>query len=146
MTAEAHQWKEYFAPIYKWRLLLDFWLNDGFSPQEASVATLCRVLPLVSGFKWLVLNNGPLEFTFFILFQVTSHKQRTTWVYLFILFQAVSPKQRTAWVYLFLSCLKLPVLNNKPLEFTCLSCFKSPVLNNGPLEFTFFYLFWSCQS
>ena len=45
MTAETYQWKEHFAPIYKWRLLSDFWLNDGFSPQEASVATLCRVLP-----------------------------------------------------------------------------------------------------
>jgi len=42
----------YSAPIYKWWLLLDFWLNNGFSPQEASVANdtiskeACRVLVL----------------------------------------------------------------------------------------------------
>jgi len=71
----------------------------------------------VSYFEWLVLNNEPLEFTFFILLQATS------------------PKKRTAWVYL-LSCFKPPVLNNGPLKFTFLSCSKPLVLNNGPLEFT----------
>ena len=42
------------------------------------------VIPSVSGqemspIKWLVLNNGQLEFTF-IMFRVASPKQRTTWV------------------------------------------------------------------
>jgi len=36
--------EEHSALVYKWRLLPDFWLNNGFSPQEASIATLCRVL------------------------------------------------------------------------------------------------------
>ena len=37
--------EEHSASVYKWRLLPDFWLNNGFSPQGASVATLFRVLP-----------------------------------------------------------------------------------------------------
>ena len=39
MTAGAYQWKEHFALVYKLRLL-----PKRFSPQEASVATLCQVL------------------------------------------------------------------------------------------------------
>ena len=53
---------------------------------------------LLSCFKWLVLNNGQLEF-------------------IFVMFRAVSPKQWTAWVYL-LSCFRWLVLNNEQLEFT----------------------------
>jgi len=69
-------------------------------------------------FKWLVLNNGQLEFTLSSLFQVVSPKQWTTWVYL-------------------LSWFKWVVLNNGQLEFTFCLCFKWLVLNNGQLEFTF---------
>jgi len=54
----------------------------------------------------------------------------------FILFQVVSPKQWTTWVYL-LSCFKWLVLKNGHLEFTFCLCFKWLVLNNGQLEFTF---------
>ena len=36
--------EEHSAPVYKRRLLPDFWLHNGLSPQQASVATLCRVL------------------------------------------------------------------------------------------------------
>jgi hypothetical protein len=39
MPMEVHS-----ASVHKWRLPLGFWLNNGLSPQEASVATLCRVL------------------------------------------------------------------------------------------------------
>jgi len=52
------------------------------------------------------------------------------------LFQVVSHKQWTTWVYL-LSCFKWLVLNNGQLEFTFCLCFKWLVLNNGQLEFTF---------
>jgi len=45
------------------------------------------------------------------LFQVVSHKQWTTWIFLFSFFQVVSPKQWTTWV-------KWLVLNNRQLEFT----------------------------
>jgi len=41
-------------------------------------------------FKWLVLNDGQLECTF-IMFQVVSPGQWTAWVYLMSLFQVVSP-------------------------------------------------------
>jgi len=71
--------------------------------------------PFISCFKLPVLDNGPLEFTFF-----------------FILFQAASPKPRTVWVYL-LSCFKWSVLNNGQLEFSFLPCFKWSVLINGQL-------------
>jgi len=37
--------EEHSAPIYKWRLLPDIWLNNGRCPREASIATLCRALP-----------------------------------------------------------------------------------------------------
>ena len=75
----------------------------------------------LSYFKPPVLNNGQLEFTFFILFQAASPKQRTAWVYHFILFQAASPKQRTAWVY--------------PS-----SCFKGSVPTDEQFEITFYFL------
>jgi len=35
-------------------------------------------MSLTNHFKWSVLNNGQLEFTFFIMFQVASPKQWTT--------------------------------------------------------------------
>jgi hypothetical protein len=104
-------------------------------------------------FKLPVLNNRPLEFTFFSCSKLPVLNN--------------GPLEFT-----FFSCSKLPVLNNWPLEFTLLSCFKLlvltmdrlslpfilfqaaspkrrtawvyflscfklPVLNNGPLEFTF---------
>jgi len=36
--------EEHYVLVCKWRFLPDFWSNNGFSPQEASVATLCRIL------------------------------------------------------------------------------------------------------
>jgi len=72
----------------------------------------------------------------FVLFQVVSPKQQTTWVCLPSLFQVVSPNQWTAWVYLF---IMFQVVS--PRQWTTwvyLSCcFKWLVLDNGQLEFIF---------
>jgi len=84
---------------------------------------------LFLSFKWLVLNNGQLEFTFC---QVVSPKQWTTWVYLSSLLPVVSPKQWTTWAYLS-SCFKWLVLNNGQLEFNCLSFSGWSVPNNENL-------------
>ena len=81
---------------------------------------------LLSRFKWQVLNNGQLEYTFYL---VSSGNSLTT-----------------DNLSLPLSCFKWQVLYNGQLEFTfyhvssgryLLSCFKWSVLNNGQLEFTF---------
>ena len=56
------------------------------------------LLIIVSSRKLQQMNVLHLPF---ILFQATSPKQWTAWVYLFIMFQVNSPKQRTAWVHLF---------------------------------------------
>jgi len=58
----------------------------------------------------------------------------------FVMFQVASPKQWTTWFYL-LSCFKWLVLNNGQLEFTFCLGFKWLVLNNGQLEFTFLSFF-----
>ena len=41
-SAGAYQWKEHFAPVYKWRFLPDFWLNDGFSPRRHQLLPCAR--------------------------------------------------------------------------------------------------------
>jgi len=56
-----------------------------FSYQKVSLPVCLVKKCHLSCFKLPFLNNGPLEFTFFILFQAASPIQRITWVYPFYL-------------------------------------------------------------
>jgi len=84
--------------------------------QAASPKQRTAWVYFLSCFKLLVLNNGPLEFTFLPCFQAASPKQRNALSLSFLLFQAASPKQWTTWVY-FYHVFKWSVINNGQLEF-----------------------------
>jgi hypothetical protein len=177
MPGEKHS-----ASVYKWRLLPNFWLNNRLSPQEASVATLCRVLhrqrldlfTIISPLRKFAECSYcdvslppilPVLSRFIESSVIYSLYSRTNYIHAFIQsyirtfihshihtqhmhninsYMVASVTQSFVWSYPFVSVLsrfKLLVLNNGPLEFTFLSCFKPPVLNNGPLEFPFLSCF-----
>jgi hypothetical protein len=56
MPMEVHS-----VPVYKWRLLPNLWSTVGFSPQEASISTLCRVLP-IQGLNLFTIISSPRKF------------------------------------------------------------------------------------
>jgi len=107
---------------------------------------LASSLLLSSCFKWLVLNNGQLEFTFLSCSKPPVPNNGPL-EFTFLSCFKLLVLNNGPLEFSFLSCFKPPVPNNRLLEFTFLSCFKPPVLNNGPLEFTFHHLpvFTLCQ-
>jgi len=87
-------------------------------------------------FKWLVLNNGQLEFTFRLCFKwlVLNNGQHEFTFCLCFKWLVLNNGQLEFTFHL---CFKWLVTNNRQREFTFCLCFKWSVLNNGQLEFTF---------
>jgi hypothetical protein len=151
--------EEHSAPVYKWRLLQDFWSTMGSIPRRhqwlpcvvASPHQWLNLFTIISSPRkfaeclYCDVSSPPILHVVSCLIEFTCHVQFIqsnklhSYIHTFILSHIHTQHMHNINSYIVASVAQSLVWSCPFISV--LICFKPPVPNNGPLEFTFLSCF-----